>query len=215
MRNILLRGEISLSVQPFPLEFGITEESEPGCLEKSRRDASVAQRAQSGPEQSPVARHEALIRVSRAINVHRDPKELFRVLASELQSVVNFDYVALFLYDETTNKIQNPVLETTTVPEFVIPSDFPAEETITWWVYHHQSPVLVSSSDDETRFPRMMEIWKQYGVKSACLLPLTTAYRRLGSLAFGALHTNAYSSDELRYLSLVAEQVALAIDNAA
>ena len=60
----------------------------------------------------------------------------------------------------------------------------------------------------------MMEIWKHYGVKSACLLPLTTAYRRLGSLAFGALHANAYSSDELRYLALVAEQVALAVDNA-
>ena len=60
----------------------------------------------------------------------------------------------------------------------------------------------------------MMEIWKQYGVESACILPLTTAYRRLGSLAFGAHHANAYSSEELRYLSLVAEQVALAVDNA-
>ena len=72
----------------------------------------MTQTAQPGPEQSLVARHEALIRVSRAINVHRDPKELFRVLASELQRVVNFDYVALFLYDEAANKIQNPVLET-------------------------------------------------------------------------------------------------------
>jgi hypothetical protein len=63
----------------------------------------MTQTAQPGPEQSLVARHEALIRVSRAINVHRDPKELFRVLASELQRVVNFDYVALFLYDEAAN----------------------------------------------------------------------------------------------------------------
>src|ERR1035438_9890658 len=98
---------------------------------------------QPGPEQSLLARHEALIRVSRAINVHRDPKELFRVLASELRSVVNFDYVAIFLYDEAVNKIQNPVLETITGPGIVIPSDFPAEQTIVWWVYHHQKPVLV------------------------------------------------------------------------
>jgi PAS domain S-box-containing protein len=169
---------------------------------------------QSGPEQSLLARHEALVRVLRAINVHRDPKELFRVLASELRTVVNFDYVALFLYDEAANRIQNPVLETLAGPGIAIPNDFPAEETITWWVYHHQEPVFVSSSDQEARFPRMMDIWKQYGVESACILPLTTAYRRLGSLAFGAHHANAYSSDELRYLSLVAEQVALAVDNA-
>ncbi len=174
----------------------------------------MAQRAQLGPEQSLVTRYEALIRVSRAINVHRDPKELFRVLASELRSVVNFDYVALFLYDEAANKIQNPVLETIEGPGFAIPSDFPPEETITWWVYQHQEPLLVSSRDEETQFPRMMEIWKHYGVQAGAILPLTTAYRRLGSLSFGALHPNAYSSDELRYLSLVAEQVALAVDNA-
>ena len=58
-----------------------------------------------------------------------------------------------------------------------------------------------------------MEVWKSYGVQAGAILRLTTAYRRLGSLSFGALHTNAYSCDELRYLSLVAEQVALAVDN--
>ena len=100
-----------------------------------------------------MTRHEALIRVSRAINVHRDPKELFRVLASELRSVVNFDYVALFLYDEAANKIQNPVLETIQGPGIVIPSDFPPEETITWWVYQHQEPVLVSSQTTRRGFP--------------------------------------------------------------
>ena len=169
---------------------------------------------QPGPEQSLLARHEALIRVSRAINVHRDPKKLFRVLASELRGVVNFDYVAIFLYDEAANKIQNPVLETITGPGIVIPSDFPAEQTIVWWVYQHQEPVLVSSRDDEIRFLEMMEIWKQFGVQSGCILPLTTAYRRLGSLSFGAQNANAYSPDDLSYLSLVAEQVALAVDNA-
>lgn len=91
--------------------------------------------AQSGPEQSLLARHEALIRVLRAINVHREPKELFRILANELRSVVTFDYVAPFLYDEATHKIQNPFLETIEGPGFVIPSSFPPEETITWWVY--------------------------------------------------------------------------------
>ena len=124
------------------------------------------------------------------------------------------DYVALFLYDEAANKIQNPLLETIQGPGIVIPGDFPPEETITWWVYQRQEPLVVSSRDDETRFPRMMEIWKHYGVQAGAILPLTTAYRRLGSLSCGALHANVYSSDELPYLSLVAEQVALAVDNA-
>ena len=161
-----------------------------------------------------MARHETLFRVSRAINVYRDPEELFRNLAKELRQVVDFDFIALFLYDETANKVQNAFLETLEGPEFVIPSDFPAEETITWWVYQHQEPVLIASWDEELRFPMAMELHKRYGVESACILPLTTAYRRLGSLCFGARHPGAYSSNEIRYLSLVAEQVALAVDNA-
>src|ERR1700690_684429 len=60
----------------------------------------------------------------------------------------------------------------------------------------------------------MMELYKRSGVQSACILPLTPAYRRLGSLSFGARHVNAYSPQDIRYLSLVAEQVALAVDNA-
>jgi len=161
-----------------------------------------------------LARHEALFRVSRAINVYRDPRELFKVLAIELRHIVDFDFVALFLYDQTRNKIHNAVLETLEGPGFAIPSDFPAEETITWWVYQHQEPVLISSWDEELRFPRMMELHKGYGVESSCVLPLTTAYRRLGSLSFGARHPGAYVHDEIRFLSLVAEQVALAVDNA-
>lgn len=116
--------------------------------------------------------------MSRAINVYRNPRELFRVLANELRQVVDFDFVALFLYDEVANKIKNAFLETLGKSGFVIPSDFPAEETITWWVYHHQEPVLIASRDQEHRFPGMMELYKRSGVESACILPLTTAYRR-------------------------------------
>jgi PAS domain S-box-containing protein len=170
--------------------------------------------SQLDAEKSLLARHEALFRVSRAINVYRDPRELFKVLANELRHVVDFDFVALFLYDPETNTIQNPVLETLQGPGFLIPPDFPAEETITWWVFHRQEPVLISSREKEVRFPKMMELHKHYGLESACVLPLTTAYRRLGSLSFGARHPNSYSSGAIRYLCLVADQVALAVDNA-
>jgi PAS domain S-box-containing protein len=174
----------------------------------------LTRESQLDAEKSLLARHEALSRVSRAINVYRDPRELFKVLAHELRHVVDFDFVALFLYDPAANKVQNSVVETLQGPGFTIPSDFPSEETITWWVYHNQEPVLIVSRDDEARFPKMMEVFKHYGVESASILPLTTAYRRLGSLSFAARHPHAYSADEILYLSLVADQVALAVDNA-
>jgi formate hydrogenlyase transcriptional activator len=159
-------------------------------------------------------RHETLFRVSRAIGSYRDPKELFRVLAKELRQVVHFGFMGLFLYDEAANRIDVPVLEAVDGPGLTLPPGFPAEQTQTWWVYHHQQPVVVTCRDQETRFPQMMELFRQYNIQSSCVLPLTTARRRLGSLAFGVNHPHEYSDDEVRYLSLVADQVALAVDNA-
>jgi PAS domain S-box-containing protein len=175
---------------------------------------AVTSGAAAGPDHSLLARYEALIRVSRAIHMHRDPKELFRVLAGELRQTAEFDFIGLYLYDEASNTIQNPVLETDKVPAFAIPADFPPEETLTWWVYHHQQPVVVPSRDNETRFPGMMEIFRKYGVESACVLPLTTAHRRLGSLGFAVTQKDSYNAEEVRFLMLVADQVALAVDNA-
>jgi PAS domain S-box-containing protein len=165
-------------------------------------------------EQSLPARYEALFSVSRAVAAYREPKELFRVLAREMHRVVDFDFLGLFLYDEATNHLEVPVLETVKDPAFTIPEGFPAEHTQTWWVHRHQEPIVVSSRDQETRFPHMMEIYKRYGIQSSCVLPLKTAHRRLGSLGFGVDHPDAYSAEEVRYLSLVADQVALAVDNA-
>lgn len=172
------------------------------------------EKLQSEPERSLSARYEALFGVSRAIAAYRDPKGLFRVLATELRRVVDFDFLGLFLYDEKTNRINVPILETVKFPAFAMPADFPPEDTQTWWVFQHQEPIVVANREGETRFPRMMELYKRYGVLSSCVLPLKTARRRLGSLGFGVGRSHAYCAEEVRYLSLVADEVALAVDGA-
>jgi formate hydrogenlyase transcriptional activator len=148
------------------------------------------------------------------MNVHRRPKELFRALAGELRQVVHFDALALFLYNESENKVENAVLEALRGRGIAVPVDFPAEETITWWVYHQQKPVVIASRQEESRFPKVMQLFEEYEIESCCVLPLTTAYRRLGSLCFASQSKKDYTQDEIRYLQLVTDQVALAVDNA-
>src|SRR5258708_13001503 len=55
---------------------------------------------------------------------------------------------------------------------------------------------------------------KNRGVRSVCVLPLTTVHRRLGGLALGSTEADAYSGEEVNFLSFVANQVALAVDDA-
>ncbi len=68
--------------------------------------------------------------------------------------------------------------------------------------------------DTETRFPRIMARLKRYGIQSSYALPLTTVHRRLGGLGLGSTQPDAYPEEEIRFLTLVADQVALAIDDA-
>jgi PAS domain S-box-containing protein len=160
------------------------------------------------------SRYESLLRVSRAINSYREPAALFRALAKELQDAVKFDFLGLLLYDEAQNKFLVPVLEVVNGPGVVTPPGLRAEETIAWWVYQNQKPAVISCAAKETRFLPMMEVYKQCGVQSAVVLPLTTARRRLGGLTLGSEQPGAYSDDEVRYLELVADQIALAVDSA-
>jgi formate hydrogenlyase transcriptional activator len=52
------------------------------------------------------------------------------------------------------------------------------------------------------------------GVQSVCLLPLTTAMRRLGAIGFGSLRPSAFSESDAEFLKLVATQIAVAVENA-
>jgi DNA-binding NtrC family response regulator len=59
-----------------------------------------------------------------------------------------------------------------------------------------------------------LERAERYGVQSACHLPLTTARRRLGILVFACKQPDAYERADASFLQLVANQVAVAVENA-
>jgi len=162
--------------------------------------------------ESAVKRYEALLRVSQTLISIRSSEELFKLLALELRAVVSFYVMGVGIYDENAHEMR-----TTSYGEPGVPLQAPRfapEETFSWWVYQNQQPLIIPSLDTETRFPAVVEMLKNRGVRSVCALPLTTVHRRLGGLAVGSLEANAYSNEEVSFLSLVANQVALAVDDA-
>ena len=159
-------------------------------------------------------RYEALFRVSQAIGSHRDPKDLFRALTTELRRVMQFDGIVVAQYDEASNEIVWSACEVCSEQGPITPPDIPADETITKWVFMRQEPLVIPVIDEETRFPRMLSFLKQKGFQSVCVLPLTTIHRRIGSIGIASKRADAYCADEVRFLTLVAGQVALAVDDA-
>ena len=164
-------------------------------------------------EQEP-SRYEALIRVLQAIRAHRDPAELFPVLSNELRNVVKFDSIGIIQYDENGNEIAWHLAERCKEMKATPCLDIPREETIPWWVYQNQQALVIPCFDRETRFPRSLNRVRACGIRSGCAFPLTTVHRRLGVLFLGSEESEAYSEDDISFLSLVADQIALATDDA-
>ena len=157
---------------------------------------------------------QALLEVAEAIALHRDLGELFHDLAGRLHRVVQFDYLNLVLHDTARNVMRLHILETSQ-PTRVRPGlELPVGETPAGTVWETQQPLVVADIEQESRYPTLLQTLRQEQVKSFCMLPLTTAHRRLGALGFGRTVLHRYSDAEVEFMQQVARQVAVAVDNA-
>src|ERR1700730_3781360 len=163
---------------------------------------------------SPEAQHQALLEVAEAIAQHRDLGELFHELAARLHGVVEFDYLNLTLHDAARNVMRLHILETEEPTKIRPGAEFPMGETPSGWVWETQQPFVMDDTEEETRFPMLLQILRENGVRSACSVPLTTAQRRLGVLSFGRGTPHHYGEVEIAFIQQVARQVAVAVDNA-
>ena len=73
---------------------------------------------------------------------------------------------------------------------------------------------MVGDWDNESRFPGLKRVLGELNIASTCTLPLTTVHRRSGIIEFGSSRAHAYSEEEVSFLSLVADHVALTIEGA-
>src|ERR1700720_4170026 len=179
-----------------------------GFVEMRTEEITVASRP------SAAARFESRVRVSNAIGTHRDPQDLFGALVRELHRVVRFDYIGVSIRDEKSNTFHRHAVDAET--EAAIPPDpeLAIEESDAWWVYQNQEPLITSLEVHDARFSKFQEVLKKYGVRCVCTLPLTTAHSKVGTLTFASKAPNIYSAEEVCFLSVVADQIALAFDNA-
>jgi formate hydrogenlyase transcriptional activator len=158
--------------------------------------------------------YEALVRVSRAIGAHGDLKELFGVLANELRRVVQFDFIGVSLRDRNSNTFDDYFIDMTSQSQLLPEEKLAPEETLASWVYERQEPLLRSTNELEPRYWRLQAMLKGLYVRSICALPLTTAHRKLGAITFGSKQVDTYSPSEVRFVSQVADYIALAFDDA-
>jgi len=158
--------------------------------------------------------YRALLAVSEAIVAHRDLSALFHELAGRLYPVVRFDYLALTLYDAVTKSARTHVLEPYEPALAVAAEGISVDDLPGSVILQTQQPLILSSADELDRWPKIADRLRSLGIESTCGLPLATARRQLGTLAFASKQSHAYDTADLSFLQLVANQVAVAVENA-
>ena len=154
-----------------------------------------------------------LLEVSESIASYRDLDELFRDLAQRLPHIVPFDYINVVLHESARDAMRLWFLATSQ-PHTISPGwETPVDESPGGLVWKTQQPLIVNDIAQERRFPRLMAMFRENGVQSFCVVPLTTAQRRLGAMGFGSLQKRTYQEEELDFMQQVAKQVAVAVDN--
>ena len=159
------------------------------------------------------SQYQALLEISEAIASQRDLDKLYAELAPRLHRVVQFEFANLILYDADRKAVKSHVLETPDAAYTCPAGDCPMESP-GGWVWQTQKPWVVSRLAEDTKFPELSSWLSDRGVQSLCVVPVTTALRKIGALAFGSRHEGVYAEADVVFLQQVARQVAVAVDNA-
>src|SRR3989441_6521530 len=120
-----------------------------------------------------------LLDVSHATASHRDLQSLLCDLAGLLRRVARFDRLAIVLHDPERDLMRLHTI-VSLEPTFVTDLELPVPESPAGLVWQTQRPLVVPRIDRETRFAEGGRILRAEGMRSFCILPLTTPLRRLG-----------------------------------
>jgi formate hydrogenlyase transcriptional activator len=131
-----------------------------------------------------------------------------------LREVTPFDYLHVVAFDKDTNQTCWSLLEANGTRLESPFDDTSAEDDPLRWVHDSGEPLVTVDWTRENRFQKYGTFLANVSITSTCSIPLVRGERRLGAMSVGRFYPNAYDEDEVRFLGLVADQIAMAIDAA-
>jgi formate hydrogenlyase transcriptional activator len=162
---------------------------------------------------SDIERYRTLLLVTDTIVQHRDLAGLVHDLSDCLHRIVTFEFLSLLLWNGDESRVRLHVVESSLPSRVPVGFEMPIEASPAKVVLDSQVPYTVDELEQDESFPAANDIARQHGVRSYCMLPLTTAHRKLGCLVIGSTQPYMYSTEDHDFLQHVAAQVAVAVDN--
>jgi formate hydrogenlyase transcriptional activator len=155
-------------------------------------------------------RSQLLLDVNNALVSHLDLHALVKIISSNLQQVLQHDFVGLALYETHSGKLIARARDSSA--DAIVPFD--PEGTTSGLAFETGRPVYLPRPDRE-RFPSAVtEEFFQRGLKTFYSVPVTVHGRKLGVLTLASVREDALSEDDRELVQQITNQVALAAANA-
>jgi formate hydrogenlyase transcriptional activator len=161
-------------------------------------------------------RWRVLLEVNNAVVSNLDRHELFAAISAALRQVVCHDYISLALLDGEKKRLRLHVLDFPDGKGLVkeemsddVESCLPGRAILS------RKPVVVVTEDcEESRYSELARLHIEEGLKVACFVPLVSRDLILGTLNVASKCTDVFSQEDVDLLVQVANQIAIAVDNA-
>jgi len=155
----------------------------------------------------------ALYEIGRAITAFLDPRELIEAVYEQASRFTNTSHFYIALWDRNTDTIRLPVVVERKHKYYNQEVDW---EGLVGWVLRHREPLLIDDIDREEALPPTAKPLLVGKVRplSLVLVPLAVGEQVIGALSVQSERRNAYTQQDLDFLTAVASQVAVALQNA-
>src|SRR5882762_4590140 len=158
-------------------------------------------------------RLQLLLDVTNQVVSNLQLHDLLRAISASIRRVMHCDLVSVCLPDSDVNRLQTFVLDFPESKGFIREEFFtPIEGSLSGSVFSSSklwngkdSDILQLGLKDEAAIPE--------GLKTGCILPLVSRNRVLGVLCLGRREENGFSQDDIGFLTQVASQISIAVEN--
>ena len=149
---------------------------------------------------------EVLLKISQVIQSCTEPEKTFTSVLELLEQLVDFEFAALFVYDEEIKKLR-VVANTGLVVDLIQPVSFDMGNGLSAWVAKQKRPILLSDI-------HRGKVQDEAPIRSFLSIPLLLGEELIGVMNFGNTRPGTFNRHNLRVLSIAAGQLSVIIERA-
>src|SRR5580704_12275276 len=175
----------------------------------------AALRRASEELQSKNDRLQLLLDVTNQVISNLELRDLLHAISQDVRRVMHCDYAGLSLPDAENKQLRLYALD---FPEGkgLLREElvYSMEGSPSGTAFRTMKPLTLKSPFTGWLHYPIVQIAIREGLKSFCFLPLISRNRAIGVLVLGRLRDDAFSQADIRFLTQIANQIALAVENA-